>query len=372
MSAVSIGARLASADNRPSGFDYLRLSLSTAVIAFHTIMICYGRSAETPWWTGIWRPLPFFILPSFFALSGFLVAGSLNRNDLPSFLTLRGLRIFPALGVEVLISALIIGPLLTTVSLHEYFFDVEFRKYFLNILGDIHYHLPGVFADNPGGSAVNLQLWTVPMELQCYIFISLIALVGLHRRPKFMIAGLIVAAIGIQLVRDSFEGIDQIDLHPNGLLLVMSFLFGVALFELKERIPHNRWLFAIACLAMIALNYSIKTMYLTPLPIAYMTVFMGLLNPRRNFVIRGADYSYGMYLYGYPVQQAVAYTLPGLRIWYVLLPISLAVTAAFAATSWHLIELNVLKHRKRALRAAHRVTVRIPVVRRLITEWAPV
>jgi peptidoglycan/LPS O-acetylase OafA/YrhL len=99
--------------NRPSGFDYLRLILAISVIAVHSVMLCSG---QFPFWTGPLRPLVCFILPSFFALSGFLVTGSFERNTIPAFFTLRALRIFPALAVEVLISALIIGPLLTTVS----------------------------------------------------------------------------------------------------------------------------------------------------------------------------------------------------------------------------------------------------------------
>ena len=103
----------------------------------------------------------------FFALSGFLVASSLERcKTLFTFLGLRAIRILPALAVEIFISALIIGPLFTTEPAKAYFAAPEFHDYFLNILGDIHYHLPGVFAANPS-DAVNGQLWTVPYEMIC-------------------------------------------------------------------------------------------------------------------------------------------------------------------------------------------------------------
>ena len=60
----------------------------------------------------------------FFCLSGFLVAGSLERCRTPiSFAGLRIFRIFPALVVEVLLSALILGPLLTHYSLKMYFMN---------------------------------------------------------------------------------------------------------------------------------------------------------------------------------------------------------------------------------------------------------
>lgn len=74
----TLGSALKRAEDRPSGFDYLRLSLAVSIVAWHTIAVCYGPQAEAPLWTQWFRPLPFFIIPAFFALSGFLVAGSLN------------------------------------------------------------------------------------------------------------------------------------------------------------------------------------------------------------------------------------------------------------------------------------------------------
>lgn len=136
----------------PLGFDYLRIILSVSVIAWHTIVVCYGISAETPYWTGPMRAVFAFILPSFFALSGFLVAGSLERNSLVAFMPLRGLRIFPALAVEIILSALIIGPLVTTIPLPSYFTSSTFYKYFFNLVGYIHYPLPGVLRVSQRGT----------------------------------------------------------------------------------------------------------------------------------------------------------------------------------------------------------------------------
>src|SRR5262249_49082197 len=104
----TLGARLALANDRPSGFDYLRLGLAVSIIAWHGVVVCYGYASEANLWLGPIGPLGWFLVPSFFALSGFLVMGSLYRNDLLSFLALRGLRIFPALAVELLLSAFII------------------------------------------------------------------------------------------------------------------------------------------------------------------------------------------------------------------------------------------------------------------------
>ena len=94
----------------PTGFDYLRIGLATAVLVWHSIILSTGSTPlDRALWSGPFRFLPAAILPMFFALSGFLVSASLERTRLHQFLTLRVLRIIPALAVVVVLSALILG-----------------------------------------------------------------------------------------------------------------------------------------------------------------------------------------------------------------------------------------------------------------------
>src|ERR1700761_7226647 len=132
-----------------------------------------------------------FLLPMFFALSGFLVAGGHERsNTLITFFGLRIFRIMPALTVEVLLSALILGPLLTTVTRTDYFVNPEFWSYFLNVIGGIHYYLSGVFLANPV-TVVNGQLWTVRWELVCYIVLAVLAIAGIFQRRHWLVLSLV-------------------------------------------------------------------------------------------------------------------------------------------------------------------------------------
>ena len=107
------------------------------------------------------------------------------------FVGLRAIRIYPALAVESLIAALVLGPLLTTKSLPAYFSDHDLHTYFLNILGDPHFLLPGVFKSNPI-DLVNGQLWTIPYELRCYVLLTALAMLGAVRRPVILLAATIV------------------------------------------------------------------------------------------------------------------------------------------------------------------------------------
>ena len=173
----SILQRSISTHGRSTGFDYLRIVLALAVIVWHSFPLSYGPQAEVAKDTSVFAELLIgIILPMFFALSGFLVSGSLERNSsMVIFIGLRAIRILPALCVEVLLSALILGPALTTLTLHTYFVDKRFITYFLNIIGDIHYRLPRITI-NPTPDVVNGQLWTVPWELKCYVALTVLAL----------------------------------------------------------------------------------------------------------------------------------------------------------------------------------------------------
>jgi peptidoglycan/LPS O-acetylase OafA/YrhL len=322
--------------------------------------VCYGPAAERVFWEGWLRPIPYFIIPSFFALSGFLVAGSLARNRIHEFLALRVLRIAPALTVEVFISAFIIGVATTTLPLSGYFSDPLFARYFFNIIGHIQYRLPGVFDGMPAGSFVNLQLWTVPYELRCYVLIVVVGLAGILKFPKILMTLLFCTPFLATAV--DYRSFSAVDAGPNGTTLVLAFFLGVTLYYLRDNISFSRGLLAIALISAWACSTFVETKYIAVLPIAYATVVIGLLNPRRGLLVAGADYSYGMYLYGFPVQQTVSYFLPHQRFWYINLVLSLVGSGLLAFLSWTMVEARVLGRKREFLALVSMVS--FPVLRR--------
>jgi peptidoglycan/LPS O-acetylase OafA/YrhL len=340
----TLGRQLILTNGRPAGFDYLRIILAVAVITIHSVGISYGAGAQQSFSEGLLRPFSAIVLPMFFALSGFLVAGSLTRcKTLVMFIGLRVIRIFPALAVEVFLCALILGPMVTVDSLENYFSSPLFARYFYNLTGHVQFVLPGVFTGNPMPKLVNGQLWTVPFELYCYLALSALAILGIARRPMLFLA----VAVG-------FEGVYFLFNHPplHGLLsgpqwghvfgahLVASFLGGVMMYLFRDMIPWSWTLFAAALLGSLLLLGTPAGDFVAPFTVAYATVFLGLLNPRKIGLLRGADYSYGLFLYGYPIQQTLAFL--GVREWYSSMPLSLLAASAFAALSWHMIEKPAL------------------------------
>lgn len=346
---MTFNEKLALAGGRPTGFDYMRFILAISVIVLHSVMTSYGKAADAELWQTEWRPFLRLILPMFFALSGFLVAGSLVRCvSLVQFLGLRFIRIYPALMVEVILSAFILGPLVTTVPLSEYFTDKEFFLYLINVTGHIHYILPGVFENNPFPEKVNVQLWTVPYELVCYIVLTAAAVFGITKKRNLFL----LASIGIMLAypigRMLWHG--DIPLPASkltGFMLVQSFLFGVVLYQYADTLKWS-WgrLVASFAVCVALLGYIPYGEYFAAPAIAYFTVCLGITHPKKIAFLKGADYSYGMFLYGFAIQQALVFYLPEARIWWVNITLAVPLSMGFAAISWHLVEKPALGLRK--------------------------
>jgi peptidoglycan/LPS O-acetylase OafA/YrhL len=107
----------------------------------------------------------------FFAISSFLVTQSFEQTANPlHFLGKRALRIFPGLLVATLVSAFVLGPLVTTLPLPAYLSRPEPYQYVVGntLLDQTVHELPGVrFADNPVGLEINGSLWTLRYGIRC-------------------------------------------------------------------------------------------------------------------------------------------------------------------------------------------------------------
>jgi peptidoglycan/LPS O-acetylase OafA/YrhL len=142
----TLGSALDEQKGYGQGFDFLRIFLATAIIAWHTASLT--GHLEMARASAFWF-FEYALVPMFFVLSGFLVAGSGMRLSTKNFVLNRAARIVPALFADIVFAALLIGPLVTTLPANLYFTGPTFFTYFLNIAGWVHYSLPGVFAGNP-------------------------------------------------------------------------------------------------------------------------------------------------------------------------------------------------------------------------------
>jgi peptidoglycan/LPS O-acetylase OafA/YrhL len=344
MPRVSLDDKFRDAQYHPSGFDYQRILLSMAIVAVHSIDVCYGEDIALKVWD---TPLVGFLklaMPMFFILSGFLITGSLERcRTLVSFLGLRALRIYPALIVEVVLSALLIGPLVTNVPLLTYFSDPKFFHYLVNITGYISYELPGVFTTNPTPDIVNMQLWAIPWELIGYGTGVALIFMGIKKhRWVVLIAVAIWLMIDVALLYREGElaatlGVYH-DVHSGGKLIVL-FLLGTLAFYYRAFIPYNALLFWASLAFSVFASYALPAAdYLTMIPLVYLTLFLGVTDFKRVKFIGLADYSYGIYLYGWIFQQFLVDVFPWSRHWYINIALSLPLAIIAGMISWYGVE----------------------------------
>jgi len=342
----TIEQKLIEAKYRPAGFDYLRFILALAVIVWHSIVVSYGAEIELVVGFGPLRPFMFSVLPMFFCLSGFLVAGSLVRNTLIAFLTLRIIRIFPALAVDTLVSALIVGTIATSLPFKEYFSDPDIYQYFLNTLGIIQYDLPGVFENNPLPKMVNQQLWTIPYELECYIVLAVASYFGLVRRPTLFLLCLTIFTVG-QFFAEYYmeQNGGGIRILSSGRGLLLSFLWGVAMFLFRKSIPMSALIAAFCAVLIYTSVYSRAGMIFSVVPASYICVYFGVQNRMSSKIRSLANYSYGLFLYGFPLQQLYSWIFVDHREWYFNSAFTIASALVLAAISWHLVEWPIMKNR---------------------------
>lgn len=225
------------------------------------------------------------------------------------------------------------------MPLQAYFLHADFQSYLSNALGFIHYQLPGVFQSNPT-DLVNGQLWTVPMELECYIVIAALAVFGTHQRPRLFAALILVFSLVLE-ARVLWAGASP----WGGRTLVLCFLAGIALYINRPSIPWNRALFLVCTAFMVASLFDQRLAYLAPFPAAYATAYLGLTNPTKIELLKKGDYSYGLFLYGFPIQQMLVYQFPWARDWLLNILTAIPLTFIFAALSWHWIESPILERK---------------------------
>ena len=372
---MTLEQRLQAEGGKGPGFHFIRHALSVVILLHHASVLAVGAEVSPAATKGdavaslaalmagtgglrqavieLLRPFLFSLVAAFFVLSGFLVAGSaLRTRNVRQFLAFRVLRIVPALSSEVVLSAFVLGPLVTSFTLSAYFSDPSFFGYFGNIFGFVHYHLPGAFLGNPMPALVNANLWTLPPEFYCYLIMTGLMLSGLVYRPKIFLR-LVVAAslVALLLGATGWVGVTtrQDTTRFSSWLIVYLFVVGVALFAYARHVPLSRGLFLFCGAAYFLLMVLKSDDVLAALFLSYCVVYVGMTPfPRFDRVVK-VDLSYGIYLYGYPITQGLAYFLgPELALHgpaarrAMIMGLALPLTAIFAYASWIWVEKPAL------------------------------
>lgn len=336
-------------DRRHNNFDLLRLLAAWFVLFSHSYPLS-GRPEGDPYAKYVgFDTLGGLGVSIFFVLSGYLVTQSWDRAAGPvDFLWKRIRRIYPALVVCVAVCVLVIGPITTTLDVSSYFQHPYLREYVKTASAwSIHYVLPGVFAGNPTPNTMNGSLWSLPYEIRCYLILLMLAILPCALRWKVLVAMITLGTL--LLSRPAWPPAQPFDkvfgLDYYHVKLGLTFATGAVYYCWRDLMRPSAILgfLVLACVWLLPQS-PVRVMFY----VLAMSTLVLAIALRWHFVpklpARMGDWSYGLYLYAFPVQQLVAATgyhenfgFAG----YVIL--CTAISLAAAGVSWFLVERWWLK-----------------------------
>lgn len=333
------------ARDRANNFPLLRLVAAISVILADAFLLAGGHQnmAQPPEGAG-W--LGQFGVSIFFVIGGYLVTQSYETTrSTPRFLLKRFLRVYPALLACLLFCALAIGAAVTVLPLGDYYRQESVAKFIvMNLLMQVQVDtLPTViFTANESGGIVDGPLWTVPYGFASYATVALLGRFGWLRMR--VIAGLwlvgIAAALYDTTLWQNFIG--------GFLPLLGCFAAGMAMFKLRGDWLRDRRLALLSAVGLLIAAGMDVSAALFAIFGAYLVIHLAL-DPRlpRVNAAKYGDLSYGLYLYGWPVQQTILWLCGDALPWWALFAIALPVTAALAFISWQIIERPALSLKPR-------------------------
>ncbi len=336
-----------------TGFAWLRMIGALIVVVDHSAPLTDpSRLTAFP---ASWNLSPGYVaLMGFFAMSGYQISDSWRQD--PSwwrFSAKRVLRLWPPLLFVVLVTALVIGPLVSTLTLTGYLSAHATWGYIVNNAGlyTLQHQLPGVFVDNPYPWSVNGSIWTLPMELTGYLLVLGFGALGLFRRAPWLTIVLMLALVALDRrfeasIGNPGDGGSFLQVPIGSMVaFLVAFSIGMVLHAYRDRIP----LSPRVAWSLVGLQIAVHTTEVGALTLPFMAGYGAIVLafhwPAR---LEGYDSwvfgSYGLYVWAFPVQQLLI--MAGVDKQWSLTVTALPLSYLCGWLSWHYIEQPTLSLRR--------------------------
>jgi peptidoglycan/LPS O-acetylase OafA/YrhL len=342
--------------NRPNSIGFLRYLLAALVVFSHSFRL--GGFGPEPLNALSGETLGTFSVDCFFVLSGFLIARSCSTSPtLARFMWHRVLRIFPAFWVCLVVTAFWIGPTLRWATTRDYTFSSYLRlepsalDYVTSncLLRIRQIGIADLLRGIPMPVHVNGALWSLEHEFRCYVLVGILGALGLwsSRRASGRVVVIVLFAAIFAAVNTP-DVLRHLALDYNNTLtlrLSLWFVAGMLFYAFAEHVQVRGWIFLVALACTIVGLVTKHQQIVGPLALAYVLFYLALRLPFSWWDRRG-DFSYGLYIYAFPVQQSLAalgLRRHGLALYFAA---SMVFATVLAVLSWYVVE-------KRALRLRH-------------------
>ncbi|HDZ9289775.1 acyltransferase family protein [Vibrio cholerae] len=315
--------------NEKNNFNFIRLVAAGLVIYGHSNAIVFdgGQDFVTRYLN--WGFTGGIAVDMFFVISGFLVTASISKGAFLYYVKSRFLRIYPALIFWVAITSFVVAPIFS-----DYSYNISSSiSYFLNVATayKMSYFIDGVFYENKD-SAINGSLWSVILEVRLYILVAVAYFFGVFK-SKTLFNVLFFVCFVLFFFKPHYIPFAKspTDIHVSTLFLIGSFYW-----VNKEYIYISPFI-CLSLFSFLSLAFSLQKFemaYIFSMPyFLFCIAYMKGLSLFRKL----GDYSYGMYLIGWPVQQILLSFNPSISVENHQV-LSILFSFLLAVFSWHVIE----------------------------------
>lgn len=329
-------------DNRNNNLSSVKFIASIMVIVSHAYGFATGY-LRTDWFnvvTGGKGDLGALAVNIFFFYSGLLISCSLLRNnDLKRYCKRRFIRIYPSFLLVTLTITFIAAPFVTSLELKDYFTNGETYEYLKNLVFLSRHNLPGVFVNNVYGKSVNGQIWTIRVEVCCYIMCYLFCRTGLLKKKKLLWSVLsyifMIGTLGVVTVK-WLPGLYVL------FMPVTMFYVGMIYAMCSKGIILNEvlmWLWT-ACFGLLCIAGQVVLASIVFLP--YILCYIAFaFESKWKLLNYWGECSYEIYLWGGFVAQMIVYMYGGSMSEYVNILITIPISMILGKLTQKVIESGV-------------------------------
>lgn len=331
-------------NNKENNFNAIRLLAAVLVIYSHHFALYYGAGIHLDPLAMISNSkLSFGALAVniFFVISGFLIAASFLNNSLLRFIFM------------IFLTIICFYFLFSHENFMAYINRNDVLSYLKNIfiLLGLNVVIDGVFTNNVYPSTINGSLWTLPWELRMYILLTIVALFSTYRRIVILLIAILSPIVYI--VNDIINITENLSIIL-ALRMTSFFFIGAAFYFFKDKIYISN---KISGLLLLFIFFTIITesadliFVLNVVAVPYLIFYFAYKIPQIKFLNGKNDYSYGLYIYAFPIQQFIIMinyknNLVSNSHFYFSLILSTVLIFIFAYLSWHMVEKKFLSFKK--------------------------
>jgi peptidoglycan/LPS O-acetylase OafA/YrhL len=332
-----------------NNYDFLRLFAAFSIIFYHSFSLLHKRNLEPlNHLTHGELNLGLLGLSIFFCISGFLIAKSAARSPgVINYLWKRLLRVQPLLIVTCMLTVFMCV-FFTNLSVKNYFLNANTWYYFRNIMPvfGLQFTLPGVFIHNIAENGVNGSLWTLILEERLYLLMCIFFLL---RKKNSTYLVLFIAVLNLFCLGNRFFFDGEMVPYFSGLpfFYILLFLNSAALYFLKINLSDSLISFisiSLIVFVMCVLFPPLNFLYFFSIPVLVNSIAQ--IKGITNYAGKYGDFTYGIYVFSFPVQQMFIASGTGKQNPYLLFIYTLLIVVPIAVLSWNLVEKKFLRLKK--------------------------